>query len=383
MRETDTIARLGGEEFGALPAEATNLASAAAVAWTIEQTCQPPFVVNHAVVHVSASIGIAMCPEHGTTTAELLHRADAAMYVAKRSGCGHAVFDARQETETARRLGLLADLRRCVERGELVLHYQPKIELQTREITGVEALVRWQHPVLGLLAPDRFLSEVERTELIEPLTRGVLSEALHQQRAWRDQGLDLTIAVNISDHSLRARSNLVETVAELADLWGTPPGYLTLELTEGALIGADAAETLSRLHDMGPRMSIDDYGTGCSSLVHLQRLPVDEIKIDRSFVTGLTAASDDEVIVRSTIELAHSLGLTVVAEGVEDAKVLGMLARHKCDAAQGFHVGRAYPADELTRWLVNSPYRARAVAGSPATTPSASLGRALRSSVGV
>jgi diguanylate cyclase len=214
--------------------------------------------------------------------------------------------------------------------------------------------------------------------------RDLLSTVLGQQRAWREQDLDLTMAVNISAHSLRARSNLVETVAELSDLAGTPPGYLTLELTEGALIGAEAAETLIRLQDIGPRMSIDDYGTGFSSLAHLQRLPVAEVKIDRSFVTGLAAATGNEVIVRSTIELAHNLGLTVVAEGVEDANVLATLTLHNCDAAQGFHFARAYPADELARWLVDSLYRARAVSpGSSTSARSASPDGASRRSVGV
>ena len=358
LRETDMIARLGGDEFAILPGGATDLAGAAALAWKIEQTCKPGFVLEDEVVHVSASIGIALFPDHGTTTAELLRCADAAMYVAKRSGSGHAVFDSLQEKQTAHQLGLLVDLRDCIDRDELVLHYQPKINLGTGKISGVEALVRWRHPVHGLLSPDSFMAEVERTQLIVPVTRWILNAALQQQRIWREQGIDLTMAVNISARSLSPGSELPDTIAELTETWDTAPDQLILEFTEGALTEAAAPDILTRLHDMGERLAIDDFGTGYSSLAYLQRLPVDEIKIDRSFVTRLATTSDDEVIVRSTIHLAHNLSLTVVAEGVEDENVLKMLAEQECDAAQGYFFGRPCSAEELTRWLTESPYGA-------------------------
>jgi diguanylate cyclase (GGDEF)-like protein/PAS domain S-box-containing protein len=360
LREADTIARLGGDEFAILPGGSTDLASAAALAWKLQQTCEPGFVVNDEVVHVAASIGIAVFPEHGRTTAELLRHADAAMYVAKRSGGGHAVWDAAQQTQAEHQLELLRDLRQCVAREELVLHYQPKIDLGTGEISGVEALLRWQHPLKGLLSPASFMPEVERTELIAPVTRWVLNEALRQQRIWIDQGVDLTMAVNISAHSLRHTNGLPDTVAELTDIWGTAPDRLILELTEGALIEAAAPEILGRLHDMGEIMSIDDFGTGYSSLAYLQRLPVDELKIDRSFVTSLAAGTDDAVIVRSTIDLAHNLGLTVVAEGVEDKIAMDLLVAYGCDSVQGYHLSRPYAAEDLTAWLTESPYAAPA-----------------------
>jgi diguanylate cyclase (GGDEF)-like protein/PAS domain S-box-containing protein len=356
LRETDTIARLGGDEFAILPGDATDLAAAAVMAWKIQRTCAAGFKLNGEIVHVSASIGIAMFPEHGKTTAELLRRADVAMYVAKRSGSGHAVVDAAQEKQTARQLGLLVDLRQCVARGELVLHYQPKIDLVTREISGVEALIRWHHPERGVLQPGSFMPEVESTDLIAPVTRWVLNEALHQQRLWRDDGIDLTMAVNISARSLGPRSSLPDNVEELTETWGTPPDRLILELTEGALIEAAAPDILGRLHKMGERLSIDDFGTGYSSLAYLQRLPVDEIKIDKSFVTSLSVGGDDAVIVRSTVELAHNLGLTVVAEGVEDDVAMDMLVGYGCDRAQGYFFGRPCPADQLTKWLIESKY---------------------------
>jgi diguanylate cyclase (GGDEF)-like protein/PAS domain S-box-containing protein len=357
MRENDTVARLGGDEFGILLAGVTDLAAAVAVAWKIQKICKPGFAVNAEVVNVSASVGIAMFPEHGNTTAELLQRADAAMYVAKKSGTGYAVFDTAQETDTARRLALLADLRQCIARDELVLHYQPKIDLHTGEISGVEALIRWQHPVQGLLLPASFMPEVENTELIEPVTRWVLNAALRQQEIWRADGVDLTMAVNVSAHSLRQSSNLPEVVAEVIEASDTPPDTLTLELTEGALIEAHAPQILGRLHQMGQRISIDDFGTGYSSLAYLQRLPVDELKIDRSFITNLSADTNDEVIVRSIIDLAHNLRLSVVAEGVEDAGAMDLLVGYGCDSVQGYHVARPCSIEDFDAWLTGSAYR--------------------------
>jgi EAL domain-containing protein (putative c-di-GMP-specific phosphodiesterase class I) len=245
-----------------------------------------------------------------------------------------------------------------------VLHYQPKVNLETREVYGVEALVRWRHPVQGLLMPVSFMAEVERTELIGPVTRWVLDEALRQQREWRDAGIDLTMAVNISARSLRRASDLAATVAELTETWGTPAGRLTLELTESALIETAAQDVLSHLHEMGQWLSIDDFGTGYSSLAYLQRLPVDELKIDRSFVTDLAAHSDDEVIVRSTIDLAHNLGLAVVAEGVEDEAALDMLVAYGCESAQGYFFSKPCPAEEFGVWLAESPFGLRSAVGT-------------------
>jgi diguanylate cyclase (GGDEF)-like protein/PAS domain S-box-containing protein len=350
LREGDTVARLGGDEFAILPAGVTDLSAAVAVALKVQQACERGFSLNGETVHVSPSIGIALCPEHGNTTTDLLHRADLAMYSAKRSGEGHAVFTVMQETQTADHLALLLDLRHCVTRDELILHYQPKIDLVTRAITGVEALIRWQHPTQGLLHPASFMPEVERTHLIAPVTRWVLDAALRQQRLWRDAGLDLTMAVNVSARSLRQASTLPDTVAELTQLWGTPPGSLTLELTESALIGDAAPGVLTRLHTMG-ELSIDDFGTGYSSLAYLQRLAVNEIKIDRSFVMNLASVGDDEIIVRSTIDLAHNLGLRVVAEGVEDEKVAAMLLGYECEAAQGYLFARPAAAEEIADLL--------------------------------
>lgn len=362
LREADTVARIGGDEFAILPDQATDLASATEVVWKIHQACRAGFTLGGERVHLTASIGIAVFPDHGLTPDELLRRADAAMYIAKRAGTGHAVVDDAQEAETARHLELLVDLRQCVSHDELVLHYQPKIDLKTQKVSGVEALVRWRHPQRGLLMPASFMAEVESTELIGPVTNWVLNEALHQHQIWRQQGLDLTIAVNVSARSLGPRSVLTETIRELTKIWQTPRDRLILELTEGALIGASAPEVLGRLHGMGEVLSIDDFGTGYSSLAYLQRLPVDEFKIDRSFVSSLSTAGDDAVIVRSTIDLAHSLGLTVVAEGVEDERTREILIEYGCDCAQGYLFAKPASADDLMAWLIESPYSAATLA---------------------
>ena len=283
------------------------------------------------------------------------------MHQAKWSGSRLAVFVADPEDQTARRLTLLNELRDGIPRGELVLHFQPKVDLKAgRRTTGVEALVRWQHPSEGLLMPAQFMPEAERSELIAPLTRWVLNEALRQQRRWSDAGLDLTMAVNISARSLTRHSDLPDTVAKLTETWGIAPGRLILELTENAIIDAEVAQVLERLHAMGEQLAIDDFGTGHSSLAYLQRLTIDEIKVDRSFVMHLPTAVGDAVIVRSTIELAHNLGLTVVAEGVEDEATLEILAEDGCDSAQGYLFSRPCAADELTTWLTESAFGARA-----------------------
>lgn len=356
VRATDTIARLGGDEFAILPGGPTDLAAAAAVALTLEQACAADFELDEHAVQLSASIGIAVFPDHGQTTSMLLRRADAAMYVAKRSGEGHAVFDGVQEAQATRKLALLSDLRQCITRGELVLHYQPKVDLATRAVVGVEALVRWQHPDRGLVMPDGFLADVERTEMITALTRWVLDAALRQQWTWRGHGIDIAMSVNISAANLRSHTRLPEMVAELTATWGTAPAGLTLEFNEGALVEADAPAILEELHQMGERVAVDDFGSGYSSLAHLQRLPLDELKIDRSLVTSLSLANDHAVIVRSTIDLAHSLGLSVVGGGVEDQAVMDLLVEYGCDVVQGYLIGRPGSAAQLYRWLTDTSH---------------------------
>ncbi len=356
LRTGDTVARLGGDEFGILPREGTDLAGAATVVWKIQKALEPSFLVNGHVVDVKASIGITLVPDHGDNRDDLLRRADLAMYDAKRAGTGYALFAAEQEETPARRLALLGELRRCIEREELVLHYQPKIDLATRETVGVEALLRWNHPSGSLFMPADFIPEVERSELMIPMTDWALNEALRELRRWRDAGYDLSMAVNIGARCLAEGTLLFETIADLTDTWGVPPDRLTLELTESALIDTAVPGMLDELRGMDERLSIDDFGTGYSSLVYLQRLPVVEIKADSSFVMNMCSVNDDAVIVRSIIDLAHNLGVKVVAEGVEDEATMTLLSEYGCDEVQGFHLGRPVPGDDLLAWLETSPF---------------------------
>ena len=364
VRDSDTVARMGSDEFGILPGGEADVPTVAAIAWKVTDAFQHPFSVDDNTVDLQASIGIAFFPQHGRASADLLRRADLALLEAKHAESRLAVFTAEPQDQTARRLTLLSELRAGIARGELVLFFQPKVDLSaTRQTIGVEALVRWQHPTDGLLTPDQFLPAAERSKLIEPLTRWVLGEALRQQRVWTDAGLDLTMAVNISAQSLARGSDLPDIVAELTDTSHIKPGKLILELTETASIDTDTADALQRLHAIGHKIAIDDFGTGHSSLVYLQQLPIDQIKIDRSFVKNVTSVPGDAVIVRSTIDLAHNLGLSVVAEGVEDEGALDMLVENGCDSAQGYFFNRPCPADQITSWLTQSPFEAPVGAG--------------------
>jgi diguanylate cyclase (GGDEF)-like protein/PAS domain S-box-containing protein len=356
LRDGDTVARLGGDEFGMLPGGGTDLAGAAALVWTIQQALEPSFMVDGHVIDVQASIGITLVPVHGDNVDDLLRRADLAMYDAKRTGTGYAVFAAEQEETPARRLALLGELRRCIERNELVLHYQPKIDLTTGEIVGVEALTRWNHPSGRLFVPAEFMPEVEASELMIPVTEWVVNEALRQLRAWRDEGYDLTMAVNLGARCLVNGTALFQTVNDLVRAWEIPPAKLTFELTESALIDMGAPGVLTELQTMDERLSIDDFGTGYSSLVYLQRLPVVEIKADKSFVMTMCSVEDDAVIVRSIIDLAHNLGVKVVAEGVEDRATMDLLNEYGCDEAQGYYFSRPLPGEELLKWLASSSF---------------------------
>ena len=321
---------------------------AATVVWKIQQALEPPFVIDGHDVDVKASIGITLVPDHGDNIDDLLRRADLAMYDAKRSGTGYALFAAEQEETPARRLALLGDLRRCIERDELVLHYQPKIDLATQETIGVEALMRWNHPSGRLFMPADFMPEVERSELMIPMTEWVINEALRQLRSWRDEGYDLTMAVNIGARCLAEGTALFETVDELTSQLGHPAGQAHARADrERADRHRRARACSSSSQSMDERLSIDDFGTGYSSLVYLQRLPVVEIKADSSFVMTMCTVKDDAVIVRSIIDLAHNLGVKVVAEGVEDEATMDLLIEYGCDEAQGYHFSRPVPGEEL------------------------------------
>jgi diguanylate cyclase (GGDEF)-like protein len=366
LREGDTVARLGGDEFGILPLVATDLAGAASVTWKVQNALEAPFEVAGHTIDVRASIGITMIPDHGDNVGDLLRRADLAMYDAKHSGTGYALFSTEQERIPADRLELLGNLRHCIERNELVLHYQPKIDLATRRAIGVEALIRWNHPSGRIFMPDEFMPEVERNELMIPITKWVVDEALRQLRQWRDEGYDLGMAINLGARCLGQGEGFFEAINELTAAHGIPPDKLTFELTESALIDTAVPGLLNQLENLDERLSIDDFGTGYSSLMYLQRLPVVEIKADHSFVVNLATVPEDAIIVRSIIDLAHNLGVHVVAEGVEDEATMDLLIEYGCDEAQGYHFARPMPGPEIGAWLESSPFGAPVLAGSSA-----------------
>ena len=351
LRATDTIARLGGDEFAVLTTDAKHPDDVVATARKILTALEGPFAIADQMVETGASIGIALYPVHGDDPTTLLRRADVAMYVAKRSGGGHAVYAPEQEAQTLRRSGLAGELRRSIPQGELVLQYQPQLTLATGTIQGMEALVRWNHPREGMMPPDRFLPLAEEMGIIHPLTAWVLDNALAQLRKWLAMGIDVTMSVNVSPRCIEDHS-LEEMVSRALESAQIEPRRLTLEITEGVAMAAAAGKALARLSEMGIRLSLDDFGTGYSSLLYLMRLPVNEIKIDRSFVTGLATDPDSGAIVRAAVGLGHNLGLRVVAEGLQDRAAEAILIEAGCDAAQGFLIGRAVDEAEATRLLM-------------------------------
>lgn len=349
VRAADTVARLGGDEFAIL-LPAAGAAGAVTVAMAILRALDQPFVLEGYSMTLGASIGITLAPDHGQDAITLLRRADVAMYTAKRDGGGHALYTAEQDQYSPDRLGLTGELRQAIDQDGLSLHYQPKVDLKTGCLDGVEALVRWPHPDRGLLPPDQFIPLAEHTGLIAPLSRWVLATALRQCRAWRDEGLEIRVAVNLSARLL-LDEHLIETIADLLLAHRVSPADLELELTESAVMAdpARALDVLRGLHQMGIRLSIDDFGTGYSSLAYLNRLPVDEVKIDKSFVLDLRADAA-ATIARSIIDLGHNLGLVVVAEGVEDQAAYERLGAMGCDLAQGYYLSRPIPAADLAAW---------------------------------
>jgi diguanylate cyclase (GGDEF)-like protein len=350
VRASDTVARLGGDEFGVL-LHGTAHGTAEAVADGLLARLREPFVVDATTLQVGGAIGLAWCPEHGTDVETLIQRADIAMYAAKATG-GYAVFEHGKDNHSRRRLALAAALPAAIERGQLVLAYQPKADLRSGRIVGAEALARWDHPELGAVEPAEFVPIAEQTGLIIALTTAVLEAALERVASWRALGHDLTVAVNLSARSF-LDERLAEEIPALLAAHGLPPACLELEITESMLMHDPerAAVTLERLAAIGVGLSVDDFGTGYSSLAHLKRLPVDTIKIDKSFVLDMAHDEADEAIVRSTIELAHNLGLRVVAEGVESAAAWLRLGALGCDLAQGFHLARPLPANGLLALL--------------------------------
>jgi len=343
------VARLGGDEFAIFLHPVADVADAATISRLILAALERPFILGDVTLEIGASIGVAMYPTHADDSATLLQRADVAMYEAKSGHLGYAVYAAERDQSNPRRLSLAAELRAAIDGGDLEVEYQPKADLASGRITGAEALVRWVHPRYGSLPPDEFIPLAEHTGLIRPLTTLVLERSLRQCRSWCDLGLELNVAVNLSTRSL-IDTDLTASIGRVLERTDVSPRLLTLEITESMMMAdpVRALDTMHRLATMGVSLSIDDFGTGYSSLSYLKRLPVGEIKIDKSFIFGMTVEEDDATIVRSIIDLARNLRLRVVAEGVEDAPTLAALAALGCDTVQGFYLSRPMPGDALT-----------------------------------
>jgi diguanylate cyclase (GGDEF)-like protein len=352
LRAADTVSRLGGDEFVILLEGNTQLESAVKIAGQIRETVGRPLVLGGLEISVDASIGVALFPSHASNFNWLLQRADIAMYRAKTAGTGCEVYVAEQDHHSPDRLALAHALKRAIQEDELTLHYQPKVDMQTERAVCVEALVRWEHPGLGFIAPDEFIPIAENAGLMGILTRRVLNASLRQVSQWRKDGLDIPVAVNVSVRNL-VDSDLPETVAALLARYGLSGSSLELEITETAVMSDPLAsvEVLQKLKVLGCKVTIDDFGTGHSSLAYLQRLPVTGLKIDKTFIDKMLAGEGEIAIVRSTIDLGRSLGLLVAAEGIEDADTWNALKELGCPLAQGYLSGKPVPGDQLP-WLL-------------------------------
>jgi diguanylate cyclase len=351
VRDVDTVARLGGDEFAVLLPGVVGTEAAVAVAEGIRAALHEHFVVEGAVLDVEASIGVVLSGEHGADITTLLQRADVAMYVAKKQGLGVFAYDADADAHSPERLALLGDLRRALDRDELFLHYQPKVSLATGEPVGVEALLRWAHPHRGLVMPDRFIPLAEHTGLIAPLTHHVLDLSLGQVRRWLDAGLRIPVAVNLSARNL-LDERLPDQVAALLERHGVTADLLELEVTESAITTDPerAVQLLTRLAGLGVQIAIDDFGAGYTSLAQLTSTPVSQLKVDRSFVMTMDTDPAKAMIVRSIVDLGHSLGLVTVAEGVESAAAAELLRGYGCNMAQGYYFCRPGPPESLLAW---------------------------------
>lgn len=357
LQAGDRLARVGDDEFGMLLPPGTSLAHAVTVASQIVERMQAPFKIGRSEFMIGVGIGIAHAPLHGRDPYTLMRSAETAMREAKRQSTGFAVFEGDPEGGENDELALSHDLRRAVDDDALELNFQPKIDLPRKRVEGVECLLRWRHPRLGLVFPDLFIPLAEQTGMIAALTTWVLNTALRHSAQWQKLGWDLSVSVNISALTLHNPGFPRSVEASLAK-WNVSPSRLILEITETAIISdaARATETLNRLKSMGVCISIDDFGTGYTSIGYLRRLPISELKIDKSFVMNMRRIADDEVIVRTMVELAHNLGMMVTAEGVEDAETLERLDAMGCDTVQGYHVSRPLDAASFDAWLRNSPW---------------------------
>lgn len=347
----DSVARLDSQSFAVLLDGSTDKEGAEQTAHRLQKALEPLFDVNRLRLSLHVSIGIVMFPEHGEDADTLVQRAGVALYMAVNSHNGYAMYSPAFDEHSPRRLTLMGELQQALERNHLELYYQPKADLAAHTIVGAEALVRWRHPKHGFIPPDEFIGLAERTRMIKPLTQWVMERAFRDAAAWRAEGRELVISVNLSTkdlHDPELPDRIVGTMAKT----GVQPEWFIFEITESSIIidPDRVLNVLERIHSLGFGLSIDDFGTGYSSLAYLKKLPVSELKIDKSFVKDMLDSDNGAVIVRATVDLAHNLGLKVTAEGVETAEMMEALRAYRCDIAQGYFLSRPMPAQEFTSW---------------------------------
>ncbi|WP_426561621.1 putative bifunctional diguanylate cyclase/phosphodiesterase [Angustibacter sp. McL0619] len=365
LRPEDTVVRVGGDEFAVLTRRVRDVDAAVTIAERVRAALDAELVIDGQLIDIEGSIGVALVPDHATEYEVLFSRADVAMYLAKADRTGVEVYDSARDANSTSRIGLISGLRNAIEQGEIELHYQPKASLRDQTVTGVEALVRWNHPVRGLVPPDEFIPVAEQSGLMHRLTDVILDLALTQVADWGRQGMTVPVAVNVSFRDLLDATMPIR-LAQTLERHGLAAELLTLEITERVLTAdMDRARlTLQALCDLGVRLSLDDFGTGWSSLRLLRELPLAEIKIDRSFVSRAAVVEEDAVVVRATTRLAHGLGLHVVAEGIETQVAWRAIKDMACDTAQGWFLARPMPGPKATEWLAE-----RLLERVPATHP--------------
>lgn len=353
FRKTDTVARLGGDEFSILLPE-TNLEQAITLILKVLKDFTKPFTVENQPLNVNISIGLAEFPTHGNDVNILIQRADVAMYIAKQNKLGYSIYDQNKDSHSIGRLALMSDLRNAIKTESLELYFQPKVDISSGNVIGAEALLRWDHPQRGFIQPEEFIPLAEQTGLIKPLTQWVIEKSITQCAEWIENDIDLIMSINLSIHNLHD-TGLIQYIQDALSRHQLSADHLMLEITEGDIMSEPlrARDTLKKINKAGVKLSIDDFGTGYSSLSYIKKLPIDEIKVDRSFVMEMTEDNDDDVIVLATIELAHNLGFKIVAEGVHDKQTWERLKELECDIAQGHYISKALNATEFSAWLMN------------------------------